>query len=101
MFIKEIMKNNFYRQACAIESAARVNSHMNVFLTYTSEIGLLNKTRLPLIDALLSYKNIHIRNVDLMTYPEKTPAEDWIKKGLLFESKYMSAHVSDFMRLVR
>lgn len=74
---------------------------MNIILTYTSAVGFLNESRLPLIDALLQYKNVNIRNVDLETYPEGTPAEDWIKNGKLFTSKHMIAHVSDFMRLVR
>lgn len=49
----------------------------------------------------MGYKNIHIRNVKLEEYVENTPAQEWIKKGMLFQSQHMRAHVSDFMRTVR
>lgn len=56
---------------------------------------------MPLLNALMSYNNIFIRNVDLIEYAKNTPAEEWIKQGELYNSKFMKAHVSDFMRLVR
>lgn len=73
---------------------------MQIFLTFTSPIGFLNKTRLPIVEALYEYKNIHIRNVDLETYAENTPAQEWIKLRRLHDSKHIRAHVSDFMRLI-
>lgn len=95
-----IFKNFSFRQACAVESAARINPHLNIFLTFTSPVGLLNKTRIPIVDALYEYNNIFIRNVDLESYTDNTPAVGWVREGKLYQSKHMRAHVSDFMRLV-
>lgn len=56
---------------------------------------------MPLIDAMMSYKNIFIRNLDLIEYAKDTPAEEWIKSGNLYQSIFMKVHVSDFLRLCR
>lgn len=56
---------------------------------------------MPLIDSILAYKNVNLRNIDLIKYCENTPAEEWIKKGIVYDSKYLTAHVSDLLRLIR
>lgn len=65
---------------------------------FASPVGFINKTQIPLIDQLLSYENIHIRNVNLWTYAINTPADIWIQDGLLFKSNYINSHTSDFLR---
>lgn len=93
---------NFYhfRQACAIESAAKMNPEWDVFLLFASPVGFSNGTApiSPIINALKSYPNIHLRNVNLWTYARNTPLADWINAGDLFLSKYMNSHASDFLR---
>ncbi|XP_059620048.1 lactosylceramide 4-alpha-galactosyltransferase-like [Phlebotomus argentipes] len=93
----QIIKLNS-RQACAIESAAKMNPKWDVFVLFASPVGFLNKTSLPLIDALKSYDNIHFRNVNLWNYAVGTPIADWIRDGQIFYSSYMNSHVSDFLR---
>lgn len=88
------------RQACAVESAARSNPHLNVFLTFAAPVGFVNKTDLPLIDILLSYKNVRMRNNDIIKYAEDTVLEDWIRNGLIYDSGFFYAHVSDYLRLI-
>ncbi|XP_053695406.1 lactosylceramide 4-alpha-galactosyltransferase [Sabethes cyaneus] len=86
------------RQACAVESAARKNPDWNAFVLFAAPVGFRNKSQLPLMDALLSYKNVHLRFVNLTTYAQDTPLEDWMKSGEIFRSKYMNSHLSDIMR---
>uniref|UniRef100_A0A7G3A807 Putative alpha-14-n-acetylglucosaminyltransferase n=1 Tax=Lutzomyia longipalpis TaxID=7200 RepID=A0A7G3A807_LUTLO len=86
------------RQACAIESAAKMNPKWDVFVLFASPVGYFNKTSLPLIDALASYDNIHFRNVNLWDYAIGTPIYNWIRDGQIFYSSYMNSHVSDFLR---
>lgn len=69
------------RQACAIESAALHNPNFQVFVLFAwPEV---NPRSDPIIDAILSYNNVHFRRVDLMNMAEGTLIEDWLKKGNL------------------
>lgn len=104
------------RQACAIESAgetmenyrssfsevaliaARINPHHEAFVLFASQVGFRNKTRQPIIDALLSYSNINFNYLNITQYAYKTPLEDWIKTGELFRSSYVVSHTSDILR---
>lgn len=86
------------RQACAIESAARMNPNWNAFVLFAAPVGFRNKTALPLLDALLAYPNVHLRFVNLTTYAHDTPLRDWMQSGEIFRSKYMNSHLSDIMR---
>lgn len=54
----------------------------------------------PLVNALKSYPNVHMRNVNLWTFAAGTPFENWINKGDLFHSEHIVAHTSDALRLM-
>lgn len=75
-----------------------MNPDWSIFVLFASPVGFTNTTRLPIIDALLSYPNIYLRNVNLWSYAKNTPIEDWIEDGKLFQSKYMNSHASDYLR---
>lgn len=53
------------------------------------------------MNALMSYKNVRIRNNDITRYAEGTILEDWIKEGKIYQSQHFLAHVSDYLRFVR
>ncbi|KAI9581004.1 hypothetical protein GQX74_014387 [Glossina fuscipes] len=87
------------RQACSVESAAFHNSKTNVYVLYASpRYQLPNITADPILSAVLSYKNVHLRNVNMWTYAATTPMYKWLKGGKLFKSSYVFSHVSDFLR---
>ncbi|XP_030384136.1 lactosylceramide 4-alpha-galactosyltransferase [Scaptodrosophila lebanonensis] len=88
------------RQACAIESAALHNPNFQVFVLFASPTYLVwkNHSVMPLIDAILSYKNVNIRRVNLWSYAAGTPIDEWVKDGQLFRSSYVISHISDFLR---
>ncbi|XP_002051688.3 lactosylceramide 4-alpha-galactosyltransferase [Drosophila virilis] len=85
-------------QACPIESAALHNPNFQVFLLFACPTHR-NKS-MPIIDALLSYKNVHFRSLNLDRYAQGTPIADWLKKGDLFKSRYLMFHLSDLLRLL-
>lgn len=63
----------------------------------------MNKTRLPYIDALLSYPNIHITtiNVDseLVEYAKNSPTSDWVSERTMFKkSAFLNYHMNDFLK---
>ncbi|XP_555205.2 lactosylceramide 4-alpha-galactosyltransferase [Anopheles gambiae] len=86
------------RQACAIESAARANPEWNVYVLFAAPVGFRNRTTQPILDALLEYRNVHLRYVNLTTYANDTPLKEWMAKGDILQSQYMNSHLSDVMR---
>ncbi|XP_037955392.1 lactosylceramide 4-alpha-galactosyltransferase-like [Teleopsis dalmanni] len=88
------------RQACAIESAALHNPSYDVFLLYASPRYMDKKAEYPILDAILSYPNVHMRNADLWAFTKDSPVEKWFNGAELFKSIYLTAHLSDFFRLL-
>ncbi|KAH8263401.1 hypothetical protein KR044_008257, partial [Drosophila immigrans] len=90
------------RQACSIESAALNNPEFQVFVLFASPTYLpkAEDPKLPLIEALQSYKNVHLRQLNIWRYAMGTPIEDWVNKGDLFESSFLTEHTSDLLRLM-
>lgn len=74
------------RQACAIESAAIHNPSSKVFVLFASPRFKNSNSSDPIIDAILSYKNVYLRNLNLWTYAAGTPVYDLLKDGALFKS---------------
>ncbi|KAH8281668.1 hypothetical protein KR054_002049 [Drosophila jambulina] len=87
------------RQACAIESAALHNPNFQVFVLFAGPtFRRINNTQQPLVEAILSYSNVHLRRLNLWSYAAGTPIEEWLKDGSLFLSSYLFSHISDFLR---
>lgn len=95
-------KNDFnFRQACAIESAAKWNPNRNIFVLFAAPVGFVkDEPKSPIIAALESYSNVYFRNINLYAYSDKTPAGDWIKTDKIFLSKYLVSHMSDYLRFL-
>lgn len=79
---------------------AKINPDHDVFLLFKTPVGFLNSTPLPLFDALLSYKNIHLNFLNLEEFAENTPLEQWVKTGKIYNSSHVIRHVSDVLRIL-
>lgn len=76
-----------------------MNPGHEVFLFFTSPVGFRNSTPLPLIDALLSYPNVHINYLNPTQYAEDTPIAEWVKSGELHsQSNFVIIHTADLLR---
>lgn len=64
------------RQACAIESAARSNRNLNVFVLFFAT-GQFSQTSQAFVNILQTYDNVYIRRVCLSRYVIDTPLENW------------------------
>ena len=53
------------------------------------------------LKALLQYKNVKFRNVDMWEYAKGTTIEDWINDNVIFTSAFVTFHLSDLMRYLR
>jgi len=87
------------RQACAIESAARLNPDHDVFLLLPSPVKKVNDFE-PQIQALFTYSNFRLRHINTNTFFEGTPLKSWWRKGVLRKSKWPRPHASDILRYV-
>lgn len=85
------------RQACAVESAARMNPDMTVNLLFLSPSTPSNQTQL-LVDLLLDYTNVRVNRVQIADYIKDTPIEEWYASGMLSSSYWPRSHMSDVMR---
>ncbi|XP_034099363.2 lactosylceramide 4-alpha-galactosyltransferase-like [Drosophila albomicans] len=88
------------RQACAIESAALHNPHFQVFVLFESPTHMPVGETFPLLDAIRSYRNVHFRQLNIWSFAEGTPIEDWAKKAELLHSSFQSEYASDLLRFL-
>lgn len=98
---KIIKKKNLFlfRQACAIESAARLNPNRDIFVIFASPVGVrLNESLPQFYNKLQVYNNVYVRNMNLWRYSFDTPIFDWLRTNKLFESAYLFEHMSDIVR---
>lgn len=59
-----------------------------------------NETGSPIMSALKSYPNIHLRNINPYNLSKGTLAEKWIKEDRIFTSQYYKTHISDYLRII-
>ena len=85
------------RQACAVESAAKMNPGMTVYLLFVSSSKISNQSR-EFFNQLQSYPNVRIRHVYPEKYVENTSLELWYKSGVLKKSQWPRSHMSDILR---
>jgi lactosylceramide 4-alpha-galactosyltransferase len=88
------------RQACSIESAARMNRHASVHLLYSCSMNGGIVTSLQHVKVLFKYQNVKIWKLDIPKYLAGTPLQHWDFKGLLGTSKWPVEHSSDVLRYV-
>lgn len=93
-----------FRQACAIESAARQNRHRDVFILFAAPVGydLENEKSLsPVVDALLDCPNVHFNNVNLTRFFDNPLVYDFVfKENKLFTANFGKYQVSNLLRLM-
>lgn len=89
------------RQACAIESAAKMNPHMDVYVLFSSP-GVLKfegDESDNIIQSLLSYRNVHLLHLDYEKYTRNTPIAELYRSGLIEKNvDFAVAHASDMLR---
>ncbi|KAL7297980.1 hypothetical protein TKK_0008992 [Trichogramma kaykai] len=88
------------RQACAVESAARMNPTDWVHLLFFSpSVPSLGTNELFTV-LQSNYSNVNIRRAHLTDYIKGTPVEKWLTPKLLLSSNWPLIHLSDILRLL-
>lgn len=94
----EILNLNV-RQMCSIESAARQNPDWNVFLYVVEAKGFpATAENVKRWSILRSFKNIHIKVINIKNFTLNSPVEGLIQRGLNSFSSYLKYHRSDILR---
>lgn len=88
------------RQACAVESAAKWNPNLDVYLLFASpaKFHFENTTSDHFLTALLSYKNVHIMYLNYPRYIRNTLVGNLYESGKIESSMYPRSHASDVLR---
>ncbi|XP_063977537.1 lactosylceramide 4-alpha-galactosyltransferase-like [Diachasmimorpha longicaudata] len=85
------------RQACAVESAAKMNPSMKIFLLVLNHSKISKKTR-QFVDLLSTYENIKIRRIFMEDYVANTMLEKWWSSEIVNKSNWPVHHMSDILR---
>ncbi|XP_044733080.1 lactosylceramide 4-alpha-galactosyltransferase-like [Chrysoperla carnea] len=89
------------RQACAVESAAKMNPNSDIYVLMVAATTLNvsgDSTNDRIIQSLLSYRNIFFRHISLPNYTKNTLLEKLYQSKVLHYSIYAQSHTSDFLR---
>uniref|UniRef100_A0A1B6DZ23 Alpha 1,4-glycosyltransferase domain-containing protein n=2 Tax=Clastoptera arizonana TaxID=38151 RepID=A0A1B6DZ23_9HEMI len=86
------------RQACAVESAAKMNPNSDVYVLFPSPIIDNMSLSSPAVQQLYKYPNIKLRHINMETYFKNTPLETWYSFGMLRTSRWPRSHASDVLR---
>lgn len=89
------------RQACAVESAALLHPHRQVYLLFTSPGDLKRGTGDAsdlALKALQGYDNVQLQHVDFANYLNNSPLAYLYASGSIELSIYAGSHASDVLR---
>lgn len=87
------------RTACAVESAAKINTNWNIYLFFIDVIGY-DEHVADLIDKLSLLANVQIIAISLEDLSKDTPLYDWVQAKHYEQSQYIVSHVSDLVRVL-
>lgn len=86
------------RQGCAVESAAKLNPNLKIFVLFVAPSFLNYKS--DVINNLLKYKNVNLRYINFLKYSFKTPIQDFVMSNTIFTSQWPVSHSSDLLRFL-
>lgn len=79
---------------------ARLHPDLDIFVLFSGEVGFFNNTPMPIVDAFMSYPNVHLNYFDILKYTDDTPMAEWFRKGELSTSTSIIQHTSDILRII-
>jgi hypothetical protein len=88
------------RQACVIESAAKMNPEYKVYLLYSCPINGKLEDSSEHVRQIFAYPNVKLWRLDLTKYFSKTPLEKWNFGAAVASSAWPKEHSSDVLRLL-
>ncbi|PNF32998.1 hypothetical protein B7P43_G16357 [Cryptotermes secundus] len=90
----------YKRQACTIESAAKMNPEYNVYILYSCPINGKLEDSSAHVRQIFKYPNVRLWRLDTTRYFSKTPLEKWDFGAAMASSSWPKEHSSDVLRLL-
>lgn len=90
----------YKRQACVIESAAKMNPEYKVYLLYSCPINGKLEDSSEHVLQIFAYPNVRLWRLDMTRYFSKTPLEKWDFGAAMASSSWPTEHSSDILRLL-
>ncbi|XP_070502772.1 lactosylceramide 4-alpha-galactosyltransferase-like [Chironomus tepperi] len=89
------------RQACAIESAALLNPHLNIYAAYITREKRPKLRLTPELQALIQYPNLKFVSINHNSFPIGSPLGTFfINNDEIMKSEFVIVHMSDAYRLL-
>jgi hypothetical protein len=88
------------RQACVIESAAKMNPEYKVYLLYSCPINGRLEDSSEHVRPIFTYPNVKLWRLNITSYFSKTPLEKWDFLAAIASSSWPKEHSSDILRLM-
>lgn len=84
------------RQSCAIESAAKLNPNLKIFVLFVAPTFINYES--DVLNSLGQYSNINLRFINFVKYAYNTPLQDFVTSNTIFTSNWPVSHSSDLLR---
>lgn len=90
------------RQACSVESAARINPNRPVYVLFMSPMfECQNGTTVTAAFSLVkNYHNVRFRHIDMLVYTNNTPFQDFVRTGVMEHGNWPVEQHSDMLRIL-
>ncbi|KAJ8678104.1 hypothetical protein QAD02_013891 [Eretmocerus hayati] len=86
------------RQACAVESAALINTNMTVNLLFLDPSPQSYQASHLTTELVTHYHNVRVYRLLVREYMKDTPLQRWYTKEILGSSSWPTNHMSDILR---
>lgn len=77
-----------------------MNPNMEIYFLFATKSDGISMKYSDLIDALVSYPNIHLRFLNPIQFSQQTPLENFFMRDELSKSKYPIEHTADVLRIL-
>ncbi|CAG9811631.1 unnamed protein product [Chironomus riparius] len=88
------------RQACSVESAARMNPETEIYFTFATNSSAVFLENSELLEVLSKFHNINFRFIDPKELSKGTFIEDFFTKDLLAQSQFHVANRANALRIL-
>lgn len=86
------------RQSCAIESAAKLNPNLKIFVLFVAPTFINYESRV--LNSLSQYSNVNLRFINFIKYADNTPLQNFVTSNTIFTSNWPVSHTSDLLRFL-
>lgn len=88
------------RQACVIESAAKMNPDYKVYLLYSCPISGRLDDSSEYVKTIFTYPNVKLWKLNIARHFSETPLEKWDFRAAIKSSEWPNEHSSDVLRFL-